>query len=165
VSADDDRGPVPLDLLGRTGAGEFQVAIGPRLRDRALARAFGHRRPGPVRVALAIQPDPGHAGGAVWTRRIAGRTVVSAVAWRNRDLVERFGPVELTFRAVRAGDGARLDLRAAAVVAGTRRMGLPRRLLPEVACTTGPRGGGLVVHVHVRSHRGRPILDYRGTLA
>jgi hypothetical protein len=155
---------VPLDLLGRTGSGELQVAIGPRLRDRALAWAFGHRRSGAVRVKLATGPDPGTAGGAVWTRRIAGRVVVSAVAWRDRDLVERFGPIELTFRAARVGDGARLDLRDAALTAGTRRMGLPRRLLPAVACTTGPRGGGLVVHVDVRSRRGRPIFDYRGML-
>jgi hypothetical protein len=37
--------------------------------------------------------------------------------------------------------------------------------LPAGAGTTGPRGGGRVVHVDVRSRRGRPILDYRGTLA
>jgi hypothetical protein len=153
-----------LDALGRTGTGEFVVTIGRRLRDRVLAGAFGHHRAGTVPVALVTAPDP-RGCGAVWVRRIAGRTVASTLAWRGGDLVERFGPVELTFRAVRTADGARLDLRAAALAAGTRRMGLPRRLLPTVACTTGPRGGGLVVHVDVRSRRGRPILDYRGTLA
>jgi len=150
-------------VLARPGAGTFAVAIGPRRRDRWVARAAGHRRAGAVPVALAVVPNP---GGERWVRSIDGRRRASTVTRRGGALVERVGPLALTFRATASGltGGARLDLRRAALVAGPLRVRLPRRLVPAIACTTRPCWDGLAVGVDVRGRRGRRMLAYGGIL-
>jgi hypothetical protein len=161
-----DRPPAGLAaLLARPGTGTFTVRIGPRRRDRLMARAAGHRRAGLVPVGLDVRPLPGARGVERWARSVAGRPVVSTVRWRDGALVERVGPLDLTFRAATTRTGARLDLRHAALAAGPVRIRLPRPLVPVIACTTKPGPLGLAVRVDVRSRRGRRILAYEGTLA
>lgn len=156
--------PVPVTgdllaagVLGRTGAGRFTVDVGPRCHDRLIARAAGHRRSATVPVALAIEHLPGRQR---WARTIDGRRVTTTLAWRDGSLVERLGPLVLTFAAMPTPAGAVLRLERAAL-AGIR---VPRRAVPAVRCTTAVGPGGLAVRVEVRSRRGRGILAYAGTL-
>jgi hypothetical protein len=150
-------------VLARTGTGVFAVEVGPRRRDRLVARAAGHRQAGTVPVAFAVTPVPGGPGRR-WTRTIGGRRVTTTVVWRPGALVERLGPLELTLAAAPAGTGAVLRLRRAALVAGPARLPLPRRLTPAITCTTAAVPGGLAVHVEARSRRGRRMLAYGGTV-
>jgi Domain of unknown function (DUF4166) len=144
-------------VLGRTGAGLFAVDVGPRLWDRLIARVAGHARAGTVPVALAVEHLPGRQR---WARTIDGRRVTTTLVWRDGAIVERLGPLVLTFAAAPTDGGAVLRLERAAL-GGVR---LPRRAVPAVACTTHAGPGGLAVRVEVRSRRGRRILAYAGTL-
>lgn len=143
--------------MRRTGAGRFAVEVGPRLRDRVIALAAGHRRSGTVPVSLSVEALPGRQR---WTRTIDGRRVTTTLAWRDGTVVERLGPLALTFAAAPTADGAVLRLERAALA----RVRLPPRSVPAVTCTTAVGPGGLAVRVEVRSQHGHRILAYGGTL-
>jgi hypothetical protein len=152
-------------VLARTGAGRFTVEVGPRRRDRLVARLAGLRRTGTVPVTIAVTPLAGRPGQR-WARTLDGRRVTTVVAWRDGALVERLGPLEMTFATTASpgGTGAVLRLRRAALAAGPARVPLPRRWTPNVTCTTEDGPAGLDVRVEVGSRRGRRLLAYGGTI-
>ena len=145
--------------------GTFDVTRGSGLLVRWLCAMLRLPRSGAAQpVLLVVTPS---ASGERWDRTIGSIALVTTQAeGAGRQLVERFGPVELNFR-LDAVDGALVFSQTRAVLRlGPFRMPLPGQLAPRVSARASADkvSTGIRVWVRLSLPLGDPLVTYEGAI-
>lgn len=146
--------------------GHLRVRRGPTVAARLVAALLRLPRAGPqVPTHLSIIRRP---AGEHWTRVFGDNSPVCS--WQRADsrgrLVERFGPLRLTFLLDADGCTLRFHQQDCQVVAGLR-LPMPTALAPQVDATVrpGPARDQVSVSVRITCALTGPLLTYAGVMS
>lgn len=157
-------GPVRDLHVWRTRAtGRFRVERGRKPGARVVAWLL--RLPKAGREVPLTFRAVRSAAGEVLHRRFGGRVLRTRQFVRDGELVERYGPLEFTFRLV-AQDGAlRFIQKGCGVRVGPLLLGVPRGIRPHVeSWCSSPDGCRAGVAVRITAPRLGLVLAYEGLL-
>lgn len=142
--------------------GTFAVRRGTARAARVVARLLGLPEGGEA-VPLLLSVKTRDGGGERWRRTFAGKDFVTEQREHAGPLLaERAGPFELLYRLSAEGGALAYRQEGAALRAGRLRVGLPRRLAPQVEAWERACEGGVRVSVCVTAPLFGLLVAYEG---